>query len=77
MLPSTLHMLHACYLNGTHKKFAKYCCEFSDVKVSVSEPKAEGLATSPFACSDFSSACWRGSGGVRGSSDGQFCPAVS
>lgn len=42
-----LHMLHACYLNGTHKQFAKHCCEFSEVKVSLNGPKAEGFTDKP------------------------------
>jgi len=43
-----LQMLHACYLKGTHKQFAKHCCEFSEVKVSVAELKAEESTDKPF-----------------------------
>lgn len=30
-----LHMLHACYRNGTHKQFAKHCCAFGATKLSL------------------------------------------
>jgi hypothetical protein len=42
-----LHMLHACYLKGTHKQFAKHCCEFSEVKVLSSELKVDEVTDKP------------------------------
>ena len=34
-----LHLLHACYREGTHKDFAKFCCNFVEGTVSLGKPQ--------------------------------------